>query len=114
MPQQVPAFCQVDSEFPPDTETQEIWIHLLYSWQGKAFELHVAESDRYVDGAHREGLCSDYPPHRVYDLKVMLFSQTNVPPERQKILGLVKGKLPPEDARMYVLVHLSLTAASKC
>ena len=32
-----------------------------------------------------------------------MYSLTNVPPERQKILGLVKGKLPPEDARMYVL-----------
>ncbi|VDB82711.1 unnamed protein product [Peniophora sp. CBMAI 1063] len=72
----------IASEAVPDTEAEEIWIHLLYSWQGKAFELHIAESDR------------------VYDLKVMLFSQTNVPPERQKILGLVKGKLPPEDARM--------------
>lgn len=27
---------------------------------------------------------------------------TDVPPERQKILGLVKGKLPPEEARMSV------------
>lgn len=30
-------------------------------------------------------------------------SLTNVPPERQKILGLVKGKLPTDDERMYVL-----------
>jgi ubiquitin-like domain-containing CTD phosphatase 1 len=36
----------------------------------------------------------------VYDLKAKLFSLTNVPPERQKILGLVKSKLPPEDARV--------------
>ncbi|KZV65424.1 HAD subfamily IIID h [Peniophora sp. CONT] len=72
----------VEPETLSDVDAEEIWVHLLYSWQGKAFELHVAESDR------------------VYDLKVMLFSQTNVPPERQKILGLVKGKLPPEDARI--------------
>ena len=29
-------------------------------------------------------------------------SLTNVPPERQKILGLVKGKLPNDNERMYV------------
>ena len=34
---------------------------------------------------------------RVFDLKAALFSLTNVPPERQKILGLVKGKLPPDE-----------------
>ncbi|KAI0664697.1 HAD-like domain-containing protein, partial [Cubamyces menziesii] len=38
----------------------------------------------------------------VYDLKAALMSLTNVPPERQKILGLVKGKLPTDDERMYV------------
>ncbi len=38
---------------------------------------------------------------RVFDLKIALFSLTNVPPERQKILGLVKGKLPPDEAVMY-------------
>lgn len=29
-------------------------------------------------------------------------SLTKVPPERQKILGLVKGKLPPDQERMLV------------
>ena len=41
-------------------------------------------------------------PHRIDDLKSLLFSLTDVPPERQKILGLVKGKLPPEEESMYV------------
>ncbi len=35
-------------------------------------------------------------------MKAALYSQTNVPLERQKILGLVKGKLPPDEVRMYV------------
>jgi ubiquitin-like domain-containing CTD phosphatase 1 len=37
---------------------------------------------------------------RIFDLKAVLFSMTDVPPERQKILGLVKGRLPPDDGRM--------------
>jgi len=39
--------------------------------------------------------------NRVYDLKAALSTLTTVPPERQKILGLVKGKLPPDDGKMY-------------
>ena len=37
---------------------------------------------------------------RVFDLKGTLMSMADVPPERQKILGLVKGKLPDDNARM--------------
>jgi len=37
---------------------------------------------------------------RVFDLKAALHYLTRVPPERQKILGLVKGKLPPDQDRM--------------
>lgn len=37
---------------------------------------------------------------RVFDLKTALRDLTNVPPERQKILGLVKGKLPEDQVRM--------------
>jgi ubiquitin-like domain-containing CTD phosphatase 1 len=40
--------------------------------------------------------------YRVFDLKVALRELTTVPEERQKILGLVKGKLPPDQERMYV------------
>lgn len=42
---------------------------------------------------------------RVDDLKALLQSMTDVPPERQKILGLVKGKLPPDDETMYSLTR---------
>ena len=39
---------------------------------------------------------------RVFDLKDTLQNLTNVPADRQKILGLVKGKLPPDEATMCV------------
>ncbi|KDQ61115.1 hypothetical protein JAAARDRAFT_32118 [Jaapia argillacea MUCL 33604] len=60
----------------------ERWIQLAFTWSGKPFTLDIAESDR------------------VFDLKASLQSLTDVPPERQKILGLVKGKLPPEEQRI--------------
>ncbi|KAH9977387.1 HAD-like domain-containing protein [Lactifluus volemus] len=60
----------------------EKWTSLFFSWSGRSFSLNIADSDR------------------ILDLKVALFSMTDVPPERQKILGLVKGKLPPDDERI--------------
>ncbi|GJE87132.1 HAD subfamily IIID h [Phanerochaete sordida] len=72
-------------------ETEE-WIHLSFTWQGKLFQIDIAGSDR------------------VFDLKATLYSLTNVPPERQKILGLVKGKLPADE----VTIHdLSLVVGKK-
>jgi len=61
---------------------EEKWISLSFTWSGRSFSLEIAHSDR------------------IFDLKVVLFSMTDVPPERQKILGLVKGKLPPDDERI--------------
>ncbi|CAL1705653.1 unnamed protein product [Somion occarium] len=64
----------------PDPElANEQWIKLNFAWSGKPYSLSMAESDR------------------VFDLKAALQEQTNVPPERQKILGLVKGKLPSDE-----------------
>lgn len=60
----------------------EKWISLSFTWAGRSFTLDIAHSDR------------------IFDLKAALFSMTDVPPERQKILGLVKGRLPPEDGRI--------------
>lgn len=37
----------------------------------------------------------------VFDLKEKLQLLTDVPFERQKILGLVRGKLPEDEATMY-------------
>lgn len=56
----------------------DVWITLKFTWSGKEYTVSVAESDR------------------VLDLKDKLFSLTHVPNERQKILGLVKGKLPDD------------------
>ncbi|KAA1469377.1 HAD IIID h [Dentipellis sp. KUC8613] len=67
---------------PDEVGVEEQWIHLAFSWAGKPYTLDIAESDR------------------VFDLKAALFSLTNVPPDRQKILGLVKGKLPPDEERV--------------
>ncbi|KAL5511377.1 hypothetical protein ACEPAH_4593 [Sanghuangporus vaninii] len=76
-----------DESGPP-----EVWIKLRFTWAGKMYDLNVAESDR------------------VYDLKSLIFSMTNVPPDRQKILGLVKGKLPPEEE---TISALKLTSGKK-
>lgn len=71
---------------------REVWLDLSFTWGGKPFTLKIAESDR------------------VFDLKAQLESLTRVPPERQKILGLVKGKLPPEQER---IGNLKLTSGKK-
>ncbi|EEB98506.1 hypothetical protein MPER_01970, partial [Moniliophthora perniciosa FA553] len=46
----------------------------------------------------------------VFDLKAALYEKTQVAPERQKILGLVKGKLPPDQGR---ISDLNLTPGKK-
>ena len=46
----------------------------------------------------------------MYDLKDKLHDLTRVPAERQKILGLVKGKLPPDQER---IADLKLVAGKK-
>jgi len=60
------------------SEVPEHWNELQFTWSGKSFKLTVADSDR------------------LFDLKSSLYTLTQVPNERQKILGLVKGKLPPD------------------
>ncbi|KAH9832936.1 HAD subfamily IIID h [Rhodofomes roseus] len=83
-----------DTAPPPAAEAEipEKWIHLSFTWSGKPFGLDIAESDR------------------VDDLKALLQSLTDVPPERQKILGLVKGKLPPDEE---TIGNLKLTSGKK-
>ncbi|RDB21192.1 Ubiquitin-like domain-containing CTD phosphatase 1 [Hypsizygus marmoreus] len=70
----------------------ERWVQLQFTWSGKPYTLDVADSDR------------------VFDLKATLHAMTRVPPERQKILGLVKGKLPPDQGR---IVDLRLVTGKK-
>ncbi|KAB5596234.1 Cysteine desulfurase NFS1 [Ceratobasidium theobromae] len=60
----------------------EVWITLKFTWSSKEYTVTIAESDR------------------VLDLKEKLFTLTRVPNERQKILGLVKGKLPDDSVRV--------------
>jgi len=57
----------------------EIILDLRYRWSGSIYEISVAESDT------------------VGDLKALIFSQTTIPVERQKILSLTKGKLPDDE-----------------
>ncbi|KAG8937308.1 hypothetical protein FRC02_000078 [Tulasnella sp. 418] len=68
------------AEVVPDLTVQENWITLKVSHSGKEHTVELADSDR------------------VYDLKEKLYTLTSVPFERQKILGLVKGKLPDDEA----------------
>lgn len=46
---------------------------------------------------------------QVGDLKHLLWSLTSVPPERQKLVGLVKGRLPGDE---HEVVKLGLGADS--
>lgn len=69
----------VGTETQMEDSVPERYIELAFTWSSKPFTLSIAESDR------------------VFDLKAALQSLTNVPPERQKIIGLVKGKLPADD-----------------
>ncbi|TEB36442.1 HAD-superfamily subfamily IIID h [Coprinellus micaceus] len=73
-----------------DETVPDRWIDVQFAWGGKPFSLSIAESDRWPSLG------------RVFDLKTALHDLTKVPAERQKILGLVKGKLPPDQALVLV------------
>lgn len=79
--QPLPDSVKMEHEPAPDTleNTDEPCAVLKFIYNGKEYPVALEKWDR------------------VYDLKVALFKLTSVPPERQKILGLVKGKLPPDD-----------------
>ncbi len=77
----------------------EEWISLSFTWSGRSFTLEIAHSDRLDELQWYIGR-KTHSPQRIFDLKAVLFSMTDVPPERQKILGLVKGRLPADDGRM--------------
>lgn len=86
----IPDVAEADNVSTDDTP--EHWTTLKFTWSGKTFELSVADTDR------------------VYDLKTALRDLTNVPLERQKILGLVKGKLPEDQV---LIADLRLPAGKK-
>ncbi|EGF98098.1 uncharacterized protein MELLADRAFT_96163 [Melampsora larici-populina 98AG31] len=54
-------------------------LNLVFSWRNDNLELQIDKTET------------------IGDLKVMIYSLTAVTPERQKILGLVPGKLPLDD-----------------
>ncbi|KAJ7572057.1 HAD subfamily IIID h [Mycena floridula] len=85
------AILMADPE-PLEEQPPERWVSLSFTWTGRTFSLQVADSDR------------------VFDLKAMLQSLTNVPPARQKILGLVKGKLPSDGG---LIKDLNLVSGKK-
>ncbi|EIW66772.1 hypothetical protein TREMEDRAFT_34604 [Tremella mesenterica DSM 1558] len=62
----------------PEEPEENIWFDLKMAWQGKVYELRVAGNDM------------------VYDFRDVIYRLTNVPPVRQKLIGLTKGKLSPE------------------
>lgn len=48
---------------------------------------------------------------RVGDLKRLLQDETSVPVSRQKLIGLVKGKLPPDETLLKSLVSIGTNKA---
>ncbi|GHJ83719.1 hypothetical protein NliqN6_0121 [Naganishia liquefaciens] len=58
---------------------EEISFDLRMTWAGQGYDFRVQGSDR------------------LYDCKAIIYSLTSVPPERQKIIGLVKGKIPGDE-----------------
>lgn len=78
--------------FGMDDDSQEVSFHI--KWNGKDFEIALPLEST------------------VLDLKLKMFDETNVPPDRQKLLGLKgsDGKLAGPDAR---LADLNLKATTK-
>ncbi|GAA5869654.1 hypothetical protein JCM1840_000546 [Sporobolomyces johnsonii] len=70
----------LDPELP-----QELVYAVTCKWKGASYELKIAEHDT------------------VGDLKAVLWSLTGVPPERMKLVGLVKGKLPGDEEEVVKL-----------
>ncbi|GAA5984063.1 hypothetical protein JCM11641_005585 [Rhodosporidiobolus odoratus] len=64
---------------------QELEYELVMAWRGEKRVVKIKEMDT------------------VGDLKQLLWSLTTVPPERQKIVGLVRGKLPGDEEEVVKL-----------
>ncbi|KAK4703793.1 ubiquitin-like domain-containing CTD phosphatase 1, partial [Phenoliferia sp. Uapishka_3] len=65
-----------------DQLPDEIIYALIMSWKATKYAISIVQSDT------------------VGDLKAQIWSLVSVPPQRQKILGLVKGKLPPDEVEV--------------
>lgn len=73
----------------------EVIYALVCNWKAQKLDVNVVASDT------------------VGDLKAMLWSLTSVPVDRQKIVGLVKGKLPGDEAEVVSLGLLQGGGAPK-
>lgn len=85
---ELPSAPAVVAETLPSVELalpSEVIYALVCSWKGQKLDVTVVESDT------------------VGDLKATLWSLTSVPPQRQKLVGLVKGKLPGDEAEVVSL-----------
>ncbi|GAA5864530.1 hypothetical protein JCM3774_005156 [Rhodotorula dairenensis] len=83
------AAAHLDASLP-----SELVYSLVLNWRGSKQQVSVVESDT------------------VGDLKAVLFSLTRVPPARQKIVGLTKGKLPGDEQEV-VKLGLGASASAK-
>jgi ubiquitin-like domain-containing CTD phosphatase 1 len=87
-PQAAPLEPPVAATTAPEPELAipaEVVYALICNWKGQKLDVNVVASDT------------------VGDLKALLWSLTSVPVERQKIVGLVKGKLPGDEAEVVSL-----------
>lgn len=69
-----------------DGGQDERWFKYKMSWSGKVYDIEVGANDLYV--YENEGADG-----RVYDFRTTISNLTNVPPERQKVVGLLRGSL---------------------
>lgn len=98
VPQDVPLEPPIAATTTPQPDLAlpaEIIYALVCNWKGQKLDLNVVASDT------------------VGDLKAMLWSLTSVPVDRQKIVGLVKGKLPGDEAEVVSLGLLQGGGAPK-
>jgi ubiquitin-like domain-containing CTD phosphatase 1 len=75
---------------PDEIEVAEEWWDLKMSWSGKVYDLKVGGNDMYVE--HIPELIVS----RVYDFRAAIETLTSVPAVRQKLIGLIRGKLGDE------------------
>jgi len=69
-----------------DGGQDERWFKYKMSWSGKVYDIEVGANDLYVYNV----VGAD---ERVYDFRTTISNLTNVPPERQKVVGLLRGSL---------------------
>jgi ubiquitin-like domain-containing CTD phosphatase 1 len=86
---------------------QEAVYSLVMKWRGTNYEISIAESDTVVSTRSlfnpESSLNKPISQLNQGDLKAILFSLTGVPPDRMKLVGLIKGKLPGDNEEVVKL-----------